>query len=78
MRPNNIFHLGIKELRSLLQNTMLLVLIIYAFTAAIYAGSKAMPETLNQAPIAIVDEDQSTKLPAGSAGWPFAGHSTQH
>lgn len=59
MRSNNIFHLGIKELRGLLQNTMLLVLIIYAFTAAIYVGSKAMPETLNRAPIAIVDEDQS-------------------
>ena len=26
---------------------------------AIYVGSKAMPETLNRTPIAIVDEDQS-------------------
>ena len=56
----NIFHLGVKELRGLKRNTMLLVLVVYAFTAAIYVGSKAMPETLNRAPIAIVDEDQSS------------------
>jgi ABC-2 type transport system permease protein len=59
MRPANIFHLGIKELRGLSRDPMLLVLIIYAFTVAIYTASKAMPETLNRAPIAIVDEDQS-------------------
>lgn len=55
----NIFHLGVKELRGLLRNTMLLALIVFAFTLQIYTASKAMPETLNRAPIAIVDEDQS-------------------
>ena len=59
MRLANIFHLGVKELRGLGRNTMLLVLVVYAFSVAIYVGSKAMPETLNRAPIAIVDEDQS-------------------
>lgn len=59
MRAANILHLGIKELRGLLRDPMLLVLIVYAFTAAIYTASKAMPETLNRAPIAIVDEDRS-------------------
>jgi len=59
MRSANILHLGVKELRCLGRNTMLLVLVVYAFTVAIYIGSKAMPETLNRAPIAIVDEDQS-------------------
>jgi ABC-2 type transport system permease protein len=38
---------------------MLLALIVYAFTLAIYTAARAMPETLNQAAIAIVDEDQS-------------------
>jgi hypothetical protein len=32
----NIFHLGIKELRSLLRDPIMLVLIVYAFTLAIY------------------------------------------
>lgn len=59
MRIANIIQLGIKELRGLLRDPMMLVLIIYAFTLAIYTSAKAMPETLNNAAIAIVDEDQS-------------------
>jgi ABC-2 type transport system permease protein len=59
MRIANIFNLGIKELRGLGRDPMLLALIVYAFTLSIYTGAKAMPETLNRAPIAIVDEDQS-------------------
>jgi ABC-2 type transport system permease protein len=59
MRTANIVQLGIKELRGLARDPMLLVLIAYAFTLSIYTASKAMPETLNQAAIAIVDEDQS-------------------
>ncbi|HHV69426.1 MAG TPA: hypothetical protein GXX48_17545, partial [Ochrobactrum intermedium] len=51
--------LGVKELRGLARDPMLLILIVYAFTLAIYTASKAMPETLNNAAIAIVDEDQS-------------------
>ena len=38
---------------------MMLVLIVYSFTASIYVAATAMPDTLNKAPIAIVDEDQS-------------------
>ncbi|MGX8832368.1 ABC transporter permease [Brucella abortus] len=59
MRIANIFRLGIKELRGLMRDPMLLILIVYAFTLAIYTAAKAMPETLNNAAIAIVDEDQS-------------------
>lgn len=59
MRTANIIQLGIKELRGLIRDPMLLVLIIYAFTLSIYTASKAMPETLNMAAIAVVDEDQS-------------------
>lgn len=57
---SNIFNLGVKELRSVLRDPMLLILILYAFTLSIYTAAKAVPETLNRAPIAIVDEDQST------------------
>jgi len=59
MRPANILHLGIKELRSLLRDPVMLVLIVYAFTLSIYSAATVMPETLHKAPIAIVDEDRS-------------------
>jgi len=59
MRKANIWHLGIKELRSLLRDPMMLVLIVFAFTFAIYTSARAMPETLNKAPIAVIDEDRS-------------------
>lgn len=55
----NIYRLGVKELWSLWRDPMMLALIIYTFTAAIYVAGTAMPETLNRAPIAIVDEDDS-------------------
>ncbi|MGC8536676.1 MAG: ABC transporter permease [Rhizomicrobium sp.] len=59
MTLRHIFYLGIKELRSLMRDPMMLFLILYAFSFAIYAAATAMPETLNRAPIAIVDEDRS-------------------
>ena len=59
MRASNIFHLGIKELRSLWRDPIMLVLIVYAFTLSIYTRATAIPETLNKAVIAIVDEDRS-------------------
>lgn len=55
----NIWYLGVKELRSLGRDPMMLVLIIYAFTLSVYTAATAMPEALNKAPIAIVDEDRS-------------------
>lgn len=59
MRVSNVFNLGIKELRSLMRDPIMLVLILYAFTAAIYAAATALPETLSRAAIAVVDEDRS-------------------
>ena len=56
----NIWHLGIKELRSLVRDPILLGLILYSFTLGIYVAATAMPETLNKAPIAIVDEDHGS------------------
>ena len=59
MRLDNVLHLGVKELRSLARDPIMLGLIVWAFTFAIYAAATAMPETLNKAPIAIVDGDRS-------------------
>lgn len=59
MRASNILHLGIKELRSLVRDPIMLAMILYAFSFAIYTAATAMPETLNKATIAIVDEDRS-------------------
>jgi ABC-2 type transport system permease protein len=59
MRPANILHLGIKELRCLVRDPMLVVLIIFSFTFSIYASATSQPETLHKAAIAIVDEDRS-------------------
>jgi ABC-2 type transport system permease protein len=55
----NILHLGIKELRSLLRDPIMLVLIVYALTLNVYTAATSIPETLSKAPIAIVDEDRS-------------------
>lgn len=55
----NILHLGLKELRSLRRDPVLLLLIAFALTINIYTAATAMPETLHKAPIAIVDEDRS-------------------
>ena len=55
----HIFRLGVKELWSLARDPMLLLLIVYVFTGAVYTASTAMPETLHNTPIAIVDEDDS-------------------
>jgi ABC-2 type transport system permease protein len=55
----NVFRLGVKELWSLVRDPMLLVLIAWTFTVAIYVAATAMPDSLHNAPIAIVDEDAS-------------------
>lgn len=55
----NILHLGVKELRSLGRDTLMLVLITFAFTGQVYLTATGVPESLHKAPIAIVDEDRS-------------------
>ncbi len=59
MRVANISQLGIKELGGLARDSILVVLIVYAFTLSVYTASRAIPETLNKAAIAVVDDDQS-------------------
>jgi ABC-2 type transport system permease protein len=58
-RLAHIYRLGVKELWSLLRDPAMLVLIVYTFTVSIYVAATAMPESLHNAAIAIVDLDGS-------------------
>src|SRR6266567_7204382 len=58
-RISNIFWLGTKELRSFLQDWVLLGFVVYSFTVAIYAQANTTSMELHNAAIAIVDEDRS-------------------
>jgi ABC-2 type transport system permease protein len=55
----NIYRLGVKELWSLARDPIMLVLIAFMFTVMVFAASTATPDTLHNAPIAIIDEDGS-------------------
>jgi len=55
----NIFWLGIKELRSLLGDVVMVVFVVYAFTMAIYVQATGTSSEVNNASIAFVDEDGS-------------------
>ena len=55
-----IFWLGTKELRTLLGSIALMGFLIYSFTFSVYQQSQGVPEDVNRASVAIVDEDQST------------------
>ena len=59
MRPATIYRLGIKELWSLRRDPIMLVLIVYGFSLAIYLAGTAAPDGLSRAALAIVDEDDS-------------------
>ncbi len=56
----NIYNLGVKELWSLFRDPMLLILIAFTFTVSVYTAATAVPDGLQNAAIAIVDEDRST------------------
>jgi len=55
----NIFWLGLKEIRSLLSDTVMVVFVIYAFTLAIEVQATGTSSEVKNASIAFVDEDQS-------------------
>lgn len=56
----NIYRLGVKEIFSLLRDPVLMGLILYTFTFAIYTVANGVQTELNNASIAIVDEDRSS------------------
>nr|WP_238394503.1 ABC transporter permease [Pseudoxanthomonas wuyuanensis] len=68
-RVANIYRLGIKELWGLWREPMLGALVVFLFSASIYSSATAVPETLNKAPIAIVDEDGSPLSARIAAGF---------
>jgi ABC-2 type transport system permease protein len=55
----NAFRLGVKELYSLRRDTVLLFLIVYSFTYAVYGPAKGARTELVNASVAVVDEDRS-------------------
>ena len=55
----NIYRLGVKEIFSLLRDPVLMGLIFYTFTFAIYTVANGVRTELNNASIAVVDEDRS-------------------
>ena len=55
----NIFWLGLKEIRSLLSDFVMVLFVVYAFTAAIYVQATGTSSEVNNASIAFVDEDES-------------------
>jgi ABC-2 type transport system permease protein len=55
----NIYRLGLKELISLRHDVVLVVLIVYFFSYAVYAPSKGTQMELANASVAVVDEDNS-------------------
>ena len=59
MRLSNVIQLGLKELVSLRHDLVLVLLIVYAFTIAIVAPAKGVRLELQNASIALVDEDRS-------------------
>jgi ABC-2 type transport system permease protein len=56
----NVFRLGLKEIASLSRDVVMVALIIYVFTAAVYSEATAMKTDVSNAGVAIVDADQST------------------
>jgi ABC-2 type transport system permease protein len=55
----NVWLLGAKELRSVMKDTTLLVLIVFAFTAAVLIVSKGVKAEVSNATVALIDDDHS-------------------
>ncbi len=56
---STVFWLGTKELRSFLHDPVLLALVAYAFSFAIYAQARSNSQELHNASVGVVDEDRS-------------------
>src|SRR5690349_12519325 len=55
----NVFRLGRKELASLARDKVLVVFIIYSFSFSIYSIATGIKTDVANAPLAIIDSDQS-------------------
>ena len=56
---STIFWLGVKELRSFFHDAVLLTLVIYSFSLAVYSQSQSNSQELHNASVGVVDEDGS-------------------
>ena len=56
----NIYELGVKELIGLFRDPLMLVLIVYSFTFAIYVGAMSSTDSVTNAAVAVVDQDHSS------------------
>lgn len=56
----NVYRLGLKELRSLRADPVLVLLILYTFTFAVYSVTTGVKFEVQHAAVAVVDEDRST------------------
>jgi len=55
----NVFRLGLKELASLSRDVVMMVLILYTFTMAVYDVAKGVRTEVQNAAVAVVDDDGS-------------------
>src|SRR5262249_58704810 len=55
----NILYLGIKEIRSLVSDTVMIMFVLYAFTFSVYSQATGTSNEVRNASIAFADEDQS-------------------
>jgi len=55
----NIFRLGLKELRSLSRDLVMLALIFYTFTIAVHDVAKGVQTEVKNAAVAVIDDDGS-------------------
>ncbi len=58
-KQKNIFFLGLKELRTLSRDRVLLITVIYVFSLGLYFSATTGSDGLTHAVIAVVDEDHS-------------------
>jgi ABC-2 type transport system permease protein len=54
-----VYRLGVKEIYSLLRDPVLMALILYTFTGAVYTVARGVQTEVRNAAIAVVDEDRS-------------------
>ncbi|NMG49064.1 ABC transporter permease [Azoarcus communis] len=73
VNPATVFWLGTKELRTLSKDVMMILFIVYSFGFSIYTQGSGGGETVNNAAIAFVDEDQSrlSRAIAGQFARPY-------
>lgn len=57
--PKNIIQLGIKELRSLSRDMVMIIMIIWGFSISIYVAGTSISHDLHNGSVAIVDHDRS-------------------